>query len=822
MGKRRKPAKKNPGTAEAIERGDLRLAEDVLRWRCDPEALGFRSTKEIDPINAVVGQDDAVQALRFGLESRGAGLNVYIRGLTGTGRMTLVRQLVEEISPKCRPSSDRCYVHDFAQPDRPRLITLPPGQGRRFVRRVDRLIEFIVQDLGPLLASDRVRARRKRLDERAEADIKEIGQPLEREMQESELALAPIQIGQTIQPAVLPVVDGKPVPLERFQQLRAEGQIRPERAEAILDRIDSFQKRVLEVGKKIRDIQEKHRSAIQQLHESEARSFLAREIEEIEKEFPEEPVRHFLEQLVEDLVSNRLRGLAENQDFVRLYRVNLIVSHKDADRCPIVLENVPTLQNLLGHVDRQVMAGGIVHTDHMMIRAGSIARAAGGFLIMEARDVLAEPGAWRALIRTLRSGKLEIVPSELFSFWAGPSLKPESIDVDVKVVLVGDPGLYYMLDSYDHDFPHLFKVLSDFDVSIDRDESGVAIYAGWLAKLVQDEGLPPFSCHGVAALVEHGARIAARRARLTTRFGRLADIAREAAHIAGKRESEIVEGEDVRGAIAASKRRADLPARKFRRLVSEGTIRIEVDGVERGQVNGLAVIHAGPLTYGFPSRITATIGPGTAGTINIERESQLSGAIHTKGFYILGGLLRHLLKVEHPLAFSASIAFEQSYGGIDGDSASGAEICCLLSALTDIPLRQDLAMTGAIDQHGHILPVGAVTEKIEGFFDVCADQGLTGRQGVIVPRPNATDMMLREDVADACRDGRFHVYAVDSIHDALELLTGRKAGAQDENGRYGPDTVLGAAVSNAYEYWKRVSARRARPPSPPADENSGD
>ncbi|MDH3283484.1 MAG: AAA family ATPase [Acidobacteriota bacterium] len=813
MPRRSKRKKGGAGAHPRLERSDLRLAEDVLRWRCDPKSLGFRSSAEVEPINAVVGQDDAVEALRFGLESKGAGQNVYIRGLTGTGRMTLVRQLVEEISPQCRPPSDRCYVHDFAQPDRPRLITLPHGDGRPFTRRVERLIEFIVQDLSPLLSSDRVRARRKQLDERAEADIKQIGQPLEREMQESELALAPIQIGQTIQPAVLPVIDGKPVPLERFQQLRADGQIPEERAEAVLRRIESFQKRILEVGQKIRDLQEKHRSAIHELYESEARASLAREINEIEKEFPHEAVRAFLKQVVEDLVSKRLRTITEDQEFVRQYRVNLVVSHEKNHSCPIVVENSPTLQNLLGHVDRQVVAGGLVHTDHTMIRAGSLARADGGFLIMEARDVLGEPGAWRALVRTLRTGKLEIVPTEMFSFWAGPSLKPESIDVDLKVVLIGDPGLYYLLDSHDHDFPHLFKVLSDFDVTIDRDERGVSIYAGWLAKLAKEEELPPFSRDGVAALVEHGARIAARRGRLTTRFGRLADIAREASHFAGKRNSKIVEVDDVRGAVAATKRRADLPARQFRRLVAERMIRIQLDGAEVGQVNGLAVIHAGLLTYGFPSRITATIGPGTAGTINIERESQLSGAIHTKGFYILGGLLRHLLKVEHPLAFSASIAFEQSYGGIDGDSASGAEVCCLLSALTDIPLRQDLAMTGAIDQLGHILPVGAVTEKAEGFFDICNDLGLTGSQGLIVPRANAEDMMLRQDVVDACGKGEFHVYAVDTIHEALELLTGRPAGEQGADGHYTADTVLGAAEVNAYKYWKLVSASGTRPPN---------
>jgi predicted ATP-dependent protease len=309
----------------------------------------------------------------------------------------------------------------------------------------------------------------------------------------------------------------------------------------------------------------------------------------------------------------------------------------------------------------------------------------------------------------------------------------------------------------------------------------------------------------VRALCEHGARVAARRDRLTIRLGRILDIGREAAFLAGRKGGTEVGDEEIREAIRLSKRRADLPARQFRQLIAEGTVRIQVQDRAVGQVNGLAVIQAGPMVYGFPTRITATIGAGTAGTIDIEREAELSGAIHTKGFYILGGLLRHLLRTTHPLAFSASVAFEQSYGGIDGDSASGAEICCLLSALTGVPLRQDLAMTGAIDQLGHIQPVGAITEKIEGFFDTCRDVGLTGTQGVVIPAANSGDLMLREDVVAACVERRFHVYAVERVEDALELLTGWKAGTRTDDGGYPPDSLLGLAEQKAFEYWTMAS-----------------
>ncbi len=799
-----------PNNPQTASREDLRLAAESLCWRCDPSALNFESTADVEPVTGIVGQDDAMEALRFGLEFSGEGQNIFVRGLAGTGRMTLLRQLVEEIRPSCPNARDRCYVHNFSQPDRSRLITLPRGKGSLFRARVDRLIDFIKDDLHPSLSSDTMRALRARLDEQAQAQMKQLGKPFEDELQNNNLALVPLQVGQTVQPVILPLIEGKPTPLEHLQQLRSQGQISEEETDRILEKITAFSKRFQEISEKIQEIQTKHKAAVQELYENEARAILMRQVIWIEREFPEESVKAFLKELVEDLVTQRLRTLEQDDSYKRLYKVNLLLSRGSGDTCPIVIENTPTLQNLLGQIEREVGPGGAFHTDHLMIQAGSLLQADGGYLILEARDVLVEPGAWKVLLRTLRTGKLEIVPSELMFFWTGPTLKPEPIEINVKVVLLGDPELYGMLDAYDPDFPYLFKVLADFDTTIAREEKGIHFYAGILSKIAREENLIPFSRGAVTGLVEYGARIAARRGRLTTRFGRLADIAREAAFIAGKSGSNTVRREDVQTAVTRTRRRADLPARKFRKLVSEGLIRIQAQGAAIGQINGLAVIHAGPLTYGFPTRITATIGPGTAGAINIEREAQLSGAIHTKGFYILGGLLRHLLRTEHPLAFSASIAFEQSYGGIDGDSASGAEGCCLLSALTGIPLRQDLAITGAIDQLGHIQSVGAVTEKVEGFFDTCNALGLTGTQGVIIPKPNAGDLMLRSDVVEACEAGRFHVYAVGTIHEALELFTGRKAGDPDPDGIYPEGTVLYEAVRKAGEYWSMASGNGSK------------
>ena len=788
---------------EPVTRDDLELPAAQLRWRCDESWLEFETTEEVEPVTGVVGQDDAVEALRFGLETEAPGQNVFVRGLSGTGRMSLVRHLMGEMRASCALVPDRLYAHNFEQPDRPRLLNLPAGNGRPFKERIDAFVDFIEEELVPGLASETVRSKRKALEEQLQEKLRRLGDPFQKELEANGLTLVPIQVGQTMQPVILPLVDGQPAPPDRFQKLRQEGKISEAEAKALQEKIESFGKRFQELGEKVNEAQTAHQGDVTALYQREARAILAREVARIEKEFPQEAVHRFLENVVDDLVHHRLKVLQKDRSFTRMYRVNLVWSHDPDDYTPFVIENTPTRQRLVGNIEREFRGTTPLPSDHLMIKAGTLLRADGGYLILEARDVLAETGAWKALVRTLRTGKLEIVPTELSLFSTGPQLKPEPIDVRIRVVLLGDSSLYYALDAHDPDFSQLFKVLADFDTTVPRNREAVQHYARVLAKLVREEGLPHFTRSAVAALCEHGARIAGKKDRLTARFGRLADIAREAAHVSG---GALVEREHVHEAVRRTRRRADLPARQFRKEVADGAIRVQVQGRVVGQVNGLAVIHAGPLTYGFPARITATVGPGAAGVINIEREAELSGAIHTKGFYILGGLLRHLLPTEHPLTFSASVAFEQSYGGIDGDSASGAEMCCLLSAFTGVPLRQDLAMTGSIDQLGHVQTIGAVTEKIDGFYDVCRDLGLTGTQGVIIPRGNAGDLALREDVAAACREGRFHVYAVDTVQDALELLTGWKAGEPDENREYPEGTLLHLAKRKAWEYWELASA----------------
>lgn len=779
------------------------LSPSELRWRCDPSIFAFNSTRDVDPVVGVIGQDEAVDSLRYGLTTSAPGQNVFVRGLVGVGRLTLVRSLIKEVGPERPEAPDRTYVRNFTQPDRPRLISLPAGRAEPFEQAMNDLADFIRDELRKALSSDAVRSRTYKLNRERDAKVKEVTKPLEDKAREQGFAMAQVQEGDETYSTVVPLIDGKPVGNEEYEQARREGKISDEEHERnekirddLLEEMDSVMARAMEVD-------QEHEEKVNELIRKETRRILEKRTEKVAKEFPGEVIASHLRELVDDVVESRLRLLFEEEvDFTSLYRVNVLTCRCEDDPCPVVVESSPTMSILVGSIDREIHSGGAVRTSHMMIRAGALLRAEGGYLILDARDLLEEPGAWKALIRTLRSGQLEITTPENSLLGAPQSLTPEPIDLKTKVIILGDEELYYILDAYDRDFPHLFKVLADFNPRLPRDDAGAHRYAGVLARIAGEEQIPHFQNDAVAALVEHGARVAAEGGKLTARFGRIADIAREAALLAEQDGRDLVSAGDVSEAIARSKRRGELPSKRFREALREGTIRVQTDGDAVGQINGLAVLHAGPLTYGFPARITATIGPGRAGLINIEREANLSGAIHTKSFYILGGLLRRLLASTHPLAFDASIAFEQSYGGIDGDSASAAEICCLLSSLTETPIRQSWAITGAIDQLGAIMAIGAVNEKIEGYFDVCSDIGLTGNQGVIIPTANANDLMLRQDVVDACETGRFQVRAVSDVRQALEILTGVPAGVREADAGYPEGTILHAAAKRALMFWE--------------------
>ncbi len=779
------------------------LDAELLRWICDPAILDFDSTANVPPVTEIIGQPLAREALEFGLDCPAHGQNIYVRGISGTGRLTMVRQMLKQHKPSNRRMVDHCYVHNFQQPDRPRLLTVPFGTGKQLNRRSRELAEYVTNDLSDAMNRPLMQATRKAIQQQAQDRIKTLTEPFEQKLAADDLALVQMQTPQGAQSMILPSLDGQPVPLEQLGQLVASGRISEEQHQLLIERMEHYAGELPEISRQMGLIVRESTEQIHSYNEKQLKKLLNDYINPIRAQFTDHAeLNQHLDQLIDDVVDHVLtRGDKEYDPFSR-YQVNVLVKNRN-EQAPLVIERNPTLANLLGTIETQWYAGGQPGSDFRGVRAGSLLQADGGFLVVDAHDILAEPGAWKILMRTLRSGQLEIVPSEFNSAYAPVSLKPEPIEVDIRVILLGSHQLFYSLDAYDNDFTQQFKVLADFDSSMMRSTESVRQYGSVIAHLVNTERLRHFTNCGVAAIAEHGARIADRREQLTTRFGRIADLVREASWLAGKQGADLVNGDAVRQTVARTKTRASLPSTRFQSLMQEGTVHIESSGETVGQINGLAVISAGPLKYGFPSRITATISPGHGGLISIEDRASMSGSIHTKGFHILGGLLRHLIQANHPLAFTASIAFEQSYGGIDGDSASGAEICCLLSALTGVPIRQDLAMTGAVDQHGRIEAIGGVNEKIEGFYDICDHFGLTGTQGVIIPASNAGDLMLRQDLVEAARAGRFHVYAVHDVKQALALLTGMQAG-DSVDGRYPEDSLLGVAQQQVRAYWEET------------------
>ena len=780
------------------------VAPELLRWKCSLDVLPFETTAEIDPVQGVVGQPTAFEALKFGIQCLAHGQNVYVRGARGTGRITMVRQMLKDFAPVTPSKRDYCYVHNFRRLERPRLITLSPGQASAFRKSMEKLAEFVEDGLPKAIESEPHASRRQAIQDQVQASIKLVTDPLEKEIESNGLALVSVQKGPATQTMIMPVVDGEPVPHEALRVKVAKGEASEEQLKQFEDALPGYQKRLVETSREVNVIIRSASQKVIELTEEYATELLKNYTDPINEEYPTAAVQAFLGEVVEDVVGNHLHSSEDaGPNFKELYGVNIVLSHGQDESRPVIEENSPSLINLLGTVESDFGPGGMAVSDYRGVRAGALLQADQGYLILDVNDVVSEPGSWRALIRTLRTGRLEIVPPEASWMRQTVITQPEPIEIRVRVILIGDAKTYYQLDQADPDFRELFKVLADFDSELPRSDEAVCQYASVVAGLSRSEALPPFHRSAVAALAEHGARIVARKNRLSARFGRIADIAREAAFLS---EGEIVTQAHVLLAVQRTRDRASLPSQKFREMVESQTLMVQTEGEVVGQINGLAVMHSGPLTYGFPARITATIGPGSAGLINIEGRAQMSGAIHTKGFHILGGLLRHLLRTEHPMAFSASLAFEQSYGGIDGDSASGAEIVCLLSALTEIPIKQSMAMTGAIDQHGHLEAIGGVNEKVEGFFDACDYFGLNGSHGVVVPKSNAGDLMLSARVVEACREGKFHVFAVDNIYDAIELMTGQMAGRPDDQGVYPADSLLAKAHNEIENFWRLTLA----------------
>ncbi|MGA2302489.1 MAG: AAA family ATPase [Candidatus Acidiferrum sp.] len=786
------------------------LTADKLRWRCELSRVPFETTAQAQKREGFVGQERALRALKMGVELSAPGYNVFVCGLAGTSRGGTIAQMIEDLHPATKPSLDRCYVNNFKIPDRPRLLSLPRGSANVFKKDMQAGVDFLRRRIPQVFEGEPFQRQKGRIVERFSVREKELMDDFTRRIAREQFALGHMQVGAVALPEIFPVLEGQMVPIEDISKLVHEGKLESGVAEEIERKYEQFRQEFTVVYRKTLTLSRELASELSYLEQEAASVLVDGVIEELKEKYPGAGVSEYLEEVRHHLLDNlgpfKEREGEEDQtgdqpevlqkmpgperDPFRVYGVNVILSHNSESDSQVIFETTPTYANLFGTIQRAYDARGGWSSDFMDLRGGSLLRADGGFLIMYSIEALSEPGVWRALKRTMNHTRLEIQPLEVFYPFATTALKPEPVELNVKVILIGDRDLYELLYEYEEDFRKIFKVRVEFDEEMPLSDSVIEEYAGRLRALSEKENLFPFDRGAFAAILEYGVRKAGRRNKVTARFVDIADLAREAHYTAAAAGENVVRAAHVRSAIASKMERHNLIETRIRKMIEEGTLLVDLTGTCVGQVNGLSVLEIGGYAFGKPVRITASAALGKAGLINIEREANLSGRFHDKGVHIIAGYLRSCFAKDKPLSLAASICFEQSYSGVDGDSASSTEIYALLSALSELPMRQDIAVTGSMNQRGDIQAIGGVNEKIEGFFDTCRIEGLSGTQGVMIPAANVEDLMLREDVLEAVKSGKFHIWPIGRVEQGVELLTGIRAGQRNGDGGFEKDTVF--------------------------------
>jgi len=787
------------------------LPQVKLRWKCELSRIPFETTAQAELREGFIGQERALRALKMGAELSAPGYNVFVCGLAGTSRGGTIARMIEELHPPTKESLDRCYVNNFKLTDRPRLLALPRGHANSFKKDMQAGIDFLRRRIPQVFEGEPFQRQKGRIVERYTVREKELMDDFTRRIAREQFALGHMQVGAVALPEIFPVLEGQMVPIEDISKMVHEGKLDAPVAEDIERKYEQFRQEFTVVYRKTLTLSRELASELSYLEQEAASVLVDGVIEELKEKYPGPSVAEYLEEVRHHLLDNldpfkeregegehdeetpdglpKMPGGPERDPF-RVYGVNVILAHNDDETSPVIFETTPTYANLFGTIQRAYDTRGGWTSDFMDLRGGSLLRADGGFLIMYSLEALSEVGVWRALKRTLNHNRLEIQPLEMFYPFGGSAQKPEAIEINVKVILIGDRELYEMLYDYEEDFRKIFKVRVEFDEEMAMSDGVIAEYAGRLRALSEKESLYPFDRGAFAAMLEYGVRQAGRRNKVTARFVDIADLAREAHYNAAAAGESVVRAAHVRGALSSKMERHNLIETRIREMIEEGTLLVDVCGKRVGQVNGLSVLEIGGYSFGKPVRITATAALGKTGLINIERESNLSGRFHDKGVHIIAGYLRSLFAQDKPLSLAASICFEQSYSGVDGDSASSTEIYALASALSGLPLRQDIAVTGSINQQGDIQAIGGVNEKIEGFFDVCRIKGLTGTQGVMMPASNVEDLMLREDIIEAVAAGKFHIWPVAKVEQGIEILTGTEAGQKNGDGKFEPGTVF--------------------------------
>ncbi|HET9235057.1 MAG TPA: AAA family ATPase [Candidatus Eisenbacteria bacterium] len=783
----------------------VRVPPEQLRWTLLPADLGFASTDEVRPGSFVPGQHRALRALEIGLALRGHGYNVFVAGEPGTSRTETVRHFLHEFQDPTYVPEDLCYVFNFRDPDQPRLLRFPAGQGRKFrdalLAAIARLQDGIPRIFQSEVYSKRRRARMKRYASRME----QLAAALRRDAEPAGLVLVQVEIGEHAEADLLPLIDNEPMAFEDLEAMVEEDKFPRED----LQRLIASRAGLEEPLRKFRDaanrLVREAESELADLDRQMTHPYLNLVLSGVYRGFEDVAgVTDYLRE-IEIFLEARMALFhhdgdeeaepepedEETRGELRKLQVNLILDHGDMRSRPVVFENNPNVPNLRGSIDREIRSNGMVVQDFTHIKAGSMIRAHGGFLVIHADDLEGEGRPWQMIKRALRTSQVQVESGEGEHQGAPRTLRPQPVIIDTKVILVGTGELYQTLLDSDDDFPKIFKVKAEFDTEMELGPQAITEYACLVRSVCDEDELPAFRAEGVAAVIEHGVRLAGQRNRITTRFSQIADLVREAAFWAGREHNHDIGARDVWRALEERRNRVNLAEEKTQRLIREGVVLIDTNSHTVGQVNGLAVLDVGDHQFGRPTRITTSISAGLSGVLNIERLAALSGRHHDKGVLILTGYLRETFALRCPLAMTASVTLEQSYDEVDGDSAATAEILSLLSALSGVPARQDMAVTGSMNQKGQVQAVGGVNEKIEGFYDLCLARGLTGNQGVIIPAANIPHLMLRPQIVEAVRERRFHIFAVSRVEEAAELLMGVSVGDPGSEGRYAPDTLFG-------------------------------
>jgi lon-related putative ATP-dependent protease len=784
-----------------------------LRKEVDPTEFKFKTTEDIKPLESVIGQDRAVRAINFGLAMENYSYNIFVTGMRGTGRTTIVKDLLHKNAAKKHKPHDWLYVYNFKSPDQPTALHLPSSQAKHLIAKYHRLITNLKNALTTAFESENYIKRKTHILEESQKKKRDMFVALDEEASKLNIKIQSAPTGfQTI-----PMINEKPLDETRFQQLSSQERTTIEK------NLLHVQKRLQNMIREATRIDRMSEEELEKLNEDTARFIVEANLADLREEYKEKKaVVTYLHDVIEDIVKNvpaflnisqtpkEQMILSEQVEARRIdkYKINRVVDNTNSAGAPVIYEMNPTYNNLFGRIEKKSFMG-YLYTDYTMIKAGSLLKANGGYLILDIEQLMRNPFVYDALKRALRNRCLVIEDvSELYGFMTSTALRPTPIPLNIKVIIIGQASAYHLLHRYDEDFRKIFKIRADFDYEVKANKRNLQRYVQFIARVVKEENLLPFDQSGVAEVVTRAYRLVDHQEKLSIRFAEIVRILRESSYLAAERKSKLVQAKDVLQALDEEKYRRNLSEEKIQDSIEEKTLQVDMRSWQIGQINGLAVYNLGDYFFGKPNKITATTYIGTKGIINIEREAKLSGKLHDKGILILSGYFAARFGDRIPLAFSASLTFEQSYGFIDGDSASCAELYALLSSLSQTPIYQGIAVTGSVNQKGEVQAIGGVNEKIEGFFHVCKKQRLTGKQGVIIPCANVKHLMLRSDVIEAIAKKRFQIWAVSHIEDGIRILTGIPAGQQHKDGSFTKGSIFARVQERITEFAKHTRTFR--------------